>query len=53
MDDIKNAEVDDLISEIQNIHYQLSDADDIDVFSLERIVLNIENVLKRYDALDY
>lgn len=44
---------DDLIEEIQTIHYQLTDEPFLDSYSIERIISHIEEVLERYDALDY
>lgn len=46
-------DIDDLIVEIQTIHYQLTDTDFIDSYTLDRLILHIEEVLERFDALDY
>lgn len=43
----------DLIEEMQTLHYQLTDDASLDNYSIDRIVLHIEEVLERYDALDY
>lgn len=46
-------EKEDLISELQSIHYQLKDSTFIDNYTLDRVVIQIEEVLERFDALDY
>lgn len=47
------AEKEELIVELQTIHYQLTDSEIIDSYNLDRIVVHIEEVLKRFDALEY
>lgn len=43
----------DLIEELQTIHYQLTDDLFLDNYSIERVIAHLEEVLKRYNALDY